>query len=445
MIEQNRGTLVLRSVPAGKVEERIGAFLSKVFKNVPNEKVVALVKKAPVVLSKNIPESAGRTIAANLEKLGAAVEFLPKAEKTQTSEPISAEKTSRQADPLAGTDAHLQEQGRPVEALAPKGNRLATFKASVVNGLAEVNKELWLVFSLLALAGVMNYLVTAQRMVLGFYTLPTLFSAYFYGRRHATLTAFASVFLVGLLAHYNPDLFAETIGASFIEDRWYDLTAWAGILVVTAYAMGTLHEHHEARVKELRQTYHGLLLILRQFISKDKYTENHSYRVSVYAAKIASFIGLSAQQIDDIRDASLLHDIGKLDISRDILYKASRLTQEEYEGIKKHVEKGADILEPVGGPLQRIIPLILAHHDRHDGSGYHPISGEEIPLEARVIAVADVYDSLTSDRPYRKAMSPFDAKEIIVKGSGTEFDPKVADAFLAAFRKGEKEVPEMFL
>jgi putative nucleotidyltransferase with HDIG domain len=274
-----------------------------------------------------------------------------------------------------------------------------------------------------------------------------LFSAYFYGRRHATLTAFASVFLVGLLAHYNQDLFAQMpeAEAQFVEGRWYDLTAWAGILVVTAYTMGTLHEHHEARVQELRQTYHGLLLILRQFVSKDKYTENHSYRVSIYGAKIAAYLGLNPQQIEDIRDASLLHDIGKLDISRQLLYKAARLTNEEYEGMKKHVDKGVEMLEPIGGPLRRILPIILAHHDRFDGSGYHPVSGEKIPLEARVIAVADVYDSLTSDRPYRKAMSPFDAKEIIVKGSGTDFDPKVVNAFSEAFHKGEMEVPDVII
>ncbi len=92
--------------------------------------------------------------------------------------------------------------------------------------------------------------------------------------------------------------------------------------------MGTLHEHHQAKVAELRQTYHGLLLILRQFVSKDKYTDNHSYRVSIYAAKIASYLGLSPQNVEDIRDASLLHDIGKLDVSRSLLYKAARLTQQ---------------------------------------------------------------------------------------------------------------------
>ena len=103
------------------------------------------------------------------------------------------------------------------------------------------------------------------------------------------------------------------------------------------------------------------------------------------------------------------------------------------------------MLEPVGGSLRRVLPIVLAHHDRFDGSGYHPTRGEEIPLEARIIAVADVYDSLTSDRPYRKAMSPFEAKEIIAKGSGTDFDPKVVEAFLAAFRRAEMEVPEVLV
>jgi HD-GYP domain-containing protein (c-di-GMP phosphodiesterase class II) len=87
-----------------------------------------------------------------------------------------------------------------------------------------------------------------------------------------------------------------------------------------------------------------------------------------------------------------------------------------------------------------VIPIILAHHDKFDGSGYHPTSGEEIPIESRIIAVADVYDSLTSDRPYRKAMSTFDARDIILKGSETEFDPRVVAAFQKAFRQGKLEI-----
>jgi putative nucleotidyltransferase with HDIG domain len=317
--------------------------------------------------------------------------------------------------------------------------------ASLIDRLGEVNKELWLILSLLALAALMNYLITGHRMVLGLYTLPTLFSAYFYGRRHATLTALASVFLVGLLAHFNTRLFNNAMEAQFVQGRWYDITAWAGILVVTAYAMGTLYDKSEARLRELRDTYHGVLHILRQFISKDKYTENHSYRVSIYATKIAAYLRLNPERIENVRAAALLHDIGKLDTSRQLLYKAARLSEDEYMEMKKHVEKSATMLEPAGGALRRIIPIILAHHDKFDGSGYRTNIGEEIPLEARIIAVADVYDSLTSDRPYRKAISPYEAKAIVTKGSGTEFDPRVVKAFLAAFAKGEMEVPEVVL
>lgn len=316
---------------------------------------------------------------------------------------------------------------------------------TIVRGrLTDVNKELWLVLSLFFLAGVMNFLIASHRMVLGFYVVPTLFSAYYYGRRHAVLTAFASLFMVILLVHFNPVLFS-TVGTGSPEDKWYDITIWGGILVVTAYAMGTLYDHKQNHLRELRETYHGVLLILRHFISKDEYTQNHSYRVSIYAAKVASYLGLNSERIEDVRAAALLHDIGKLDISREILYKAARLTQEEFEEMKRHVEKGVGMLESVGGSLRRVLPIILSHHDRFDGSGYHPTSGNDIPLEARIIAVADVYDSLTSDRPYRKAMSPFDAKEVVTKESGTEFDPQVVDAFLAAFRRGEMEVPEVLV
>jgi putative nucleotidyltransferase with HDIG domain len=309
--------------------------------------------------------------------------------------------------------------------------------------LEEVNKELWLLLSLFAICLMLNLVIDGQRMVLSFYTLPTLGSAYVYGRRHATLTAFGSVLLVCLMTWYNPVLFASTLAVdtSISTSTWLDITVWGGVLVITGYSMGTLYEHRATQISELRETYHGVLLILRHFIAKDTYTENHSYRVSVYAAKIATALDLLPDRVEDVRAAALLHDIGKLDVSRELLYKAARLTKEEYEQMQEHVSKGVAMLEPVGGSLRRVIPIVLSHHDKFDGSGYHPNRGDEIPIEARIISVADVYDSLTSDRPYRKAMSPFEAKEIIVKGAGTDFDPQVVDAFVDAFRRGELEVP----
>jgi len=207
--------------------------------------------------------------------------------------------------------------------------------------------------------------------------------------------------------------------------------------------MGTLHERSKTRLDELRETYHGVLLILQQFIAKDKYTQNHSYRVSIYASRIAGQLGLGIERVEDVRAAALLHDIGKLDVSRELLYKAAQLTKDEYEEIQEHVSKGVDFLAPVGGSLRRVIPIVLAHHDRYDGSGYHPTKGDEIPIEARIIAVADAFDAITADRPYRKGSTPFEAKEIILNRAGEAFDPRVVDAFVRAFNRNEMEVPEV--
>jgi putative nucleotidyltransferase with HDIG domain len=306
--------------------------------------------------------------------------------------------------------------------------------------LEQINKELLLVFSLFLIALLLNYLFASQKMLLSFYALPTIGSAYLYGRRHATLTAFASVLIVTLLLMFPHVLPGRAEAMGPIGSQWLELTVWGGSLMITGYLMGTLCEHQQAQLRELRETYHGVLMILRHFVSKDKYTENHSYRVSVYASQIAGQMRLSQERIEDVRAAALLHDIGKLEISRDILYKAAKLTAEEFTEMQKHVTRGVEMLEPVGGSLRRVIPIILAHHDKFDGSGYNTTRGEAIPLESRIISVADVYDSLTSDRPYRKAMPTTEAREVIAKGAGTDFDPQVVDAFMTAFRRGDLEI-----
>jgi putative nucleotidyltransferase with HDIG domain len=302
-----------------------------------------------------------------------------------------------------------------------------------------MNRELWLVLSLFAISLLLNQVIASQRMVLSFYVLPTIAAGYIYGRRHGTLTAVASVLLVvGLI------LFRASVEGGFADafglNDWLEIAVWGGTLMVTAYLMGTLSEHKNRQLAELRQTYQGVLLLLRHFISKDTYTENHCYRVSVYAARLAAQLNLSEDRIEDVRAAALLHDIGKLEISRDLLHKAARLTSDEYAQVQEHVPKAIEILEPVGGALSRVIPIILAHHDNFDGSGYRPTVGEAIPLEARIVSVADVYDALTSDRPYRKAMSTFEARDVITGGANTQFDPKVVAAFQTLFARGELEI-----
>ena len=315
-----------------------------------------------------------------------------------------------------------------------------------ISRLGDINKELLLILSIIAAAGVVNFFVAGQRLVLTFYNLPTLMAAYYFGRRRAVEAASASILFVVWMNLMNPNV----LGGS-LEWRtqgllaWSDLCVWAGFLLISAYATGSLYELGERRLGELRETYYGVLQILNQFIGNDKFTQNHSYRVSVYATTLAAEMRLPEQQIEDVRAAALLHDIGKLEISRDILYKAARLDEDETEEMKSHVEKGVRILNPVGGSLRRILPIILAHHDKFDGSGHHPSKGEEIPIEARIIAVADAYDAMISDRPYRKGMTPLEGRNAIIKSVGSDFDPAVVKAFEAAFRKQKLEIPEVMV
>jgi putative nucleotidyltransferase with HDIG domain len=319
-------------------------------------------------------------------------------------------------------------------------------KGKWLDSLMKVNKELLLILSIIVFAAIINFFVAGQKLVLSFYDLPTLFAAYYFGRARAVQTALASTLIVCWMNLMNPVALAS--GLSLVARQlmaWSDITIWGSFLMITAYAMGTLYERKEQSLVELRETYFGVLQILCGVVSNDKYTQNHSYRVSVYAARLADEMGLPEERIEDIRAAALLHDIGKLEISRQILYKAAKLSDEEIVEMQSHLAKGMDTLKPVGGTLRRVLPIILSHHDKYDGSGYHPTKGETIPLESRIITVADVYDSLTSDRPYRKAMSPFEARDIIIKGAGKDFDPHVVATFESAFRKRLMEVPEVLV
>ena len=299
---------------------------------------------------------------------------------------------------------------------------------------AEVNKDLWLILALLAIAAAANHLLAAQRLILGFYTLPTIFAAFYRGRRHATLTAAASALLVGFMSYINPDFWSGQPSGIY-NARLYDLATWGLMLMLTAYTMGTLHERFVSRSDELRQTYHGLLMILRQFINQDKDAANHSYRVSVYAVTIAEQMKLDHGRVELVRAAAMLLDLGKLDTSRDVLQRAAELTLSEQHQTP----------DPMAASMGRVLPIILAHHDHFDGGDYRPVDDEEIPLEARVIAVADVYDALINDRPYRKAVAPFEARETIRCGTGSEFDPVVVKAFLRAYDRGLLEVSEVYV
>lgn len=212
--------------------------------------------------------------------------------------------------------------------------------------LMRINKELLLILSIIVFAGVINFFVAGQKLILSFYDLPTLFAAYYFGRSRAVQTALASVLIVCWLNLMNPSALAS--GMSMTSRQlmaWSDIAIWGSFLLITAYAMGTLYEHKEKSLAELRETYYGVLQILCGVISNDKYTQNHSYRTSVYAARIAEEMRLSDERVEDIRAAALLHDIGKLEVSRQILYKAAKLSDEEIVEMQSHLDKGMDKLK----------------------------------------------------------------------------------------------------
>ncbi|MCX5682811.1 MAG: diguanylate cyclase [Planctomycetota bacterium] len=174
----------------------------------------------------------------------------------------------------------------------------------------------------------------------------------------------------------------------------------------------------------------GVRVLVHEQESRDPYAKHHSENVAHYAACIAQTLGLDFSQVGVIRRAGLLHDIGKIGVSDEILWKPSGLTADERKLMQRHVVVGVRILDQLRF-LEREVPLVRHHHERYDGRGYPDgISGETIPLGARILGVADAFDAIIADRPYRESRTVAQALQIIVEDSGRQFDPQVVDAIL---------------
>jgi putative nucleotidyltransferase with HDIG domain len=303
-----------------------------------------------------------------------------------------------------------------------------------------IDKDLIIILLLIAITGFIYFFVTNQRAFLNIFYIPVLLGSYFFGLRYALTAALSAIILVIGVAVIFPESFSAGRFEYTSLLRWIDIITWCVFLLFTAYLMGILNEKKERANKELRDIYNGVIEMLSLLLeSADHYTQGHSYRVSQMSHLMAKELALSPGETEDIRVAALLHDIGKMRVSGDILHKAGALTMMESTHMKKHAWNAVNLLEPLGNRVGSLLPLILHHHEKYDGSGYYNITQEDIPLGARIIAVADVYDALTTDRPYRKAFSPMQAKQEIQSGSGTHFDPDVVRAFDAIFPYIEKE------
>ncbi len=175
---------------------------------------------------------------------------------------------------------------------------------------------------------------------------------------------------------------------------------------------------------------------LQALEAKDEYTCGHAYRVAEFSVVVGKEMGLSQKEIDTVELSALLHDIGKIGVPEKILNKPAKVTDEEYQEIKKHPEHGLKILKSLEH-LELILPGILHHHERWDGKGYpDQLQGEKIPLAARIVCVTDAFDAMTSTRSYRKALPDSEALSRLKKDSGTQFDPIVVTALVRAYEKG---------
>jgi putative nucleotidyltransferase with HDIG domain len=163
---------------------------------------------------------------------------------------------------------------------------------------------------------------------------------------------------------------------------------------------------------------------------RDPYVGGHAAQVAIYAVGIAKELGLPSERIELVRQAAYLHDIGKLAIPEAILHKPGRLTEIEYEFIKKHTDIGADLLASTEG-LKHLAPFIRHHHERWDGAGYPlGLKGDEIPLEARILNVCDSVETMASDRPYHRGKSMREIIAEVERCAGTQFDPAISETFV---------------
>lgn len=280
-----------------------------------------------------------------------------------------------------------------------------------------------------------TYLIEEKSVILNFYYLPVLASGYFLGRRLGVLTAVFSILMIVISMVIFPNGF---IAEQDISKSILQLLSWGGFLILASVTVGTLYEQNEQRLRDLKNAYIGVLEILSKYLeSTDRYTKGHSVRVSELAMEIGIAMELSRQEVENVRVAGLLHDIGKVEISGEILRKAAQLTVEEKEIMEEHTVKGAYLLTSVGSVLKEVVPIVVSHHKYFMDLNPPNDLGKDtstIPLGARIIAVADAFDAMTSDRPYRKGMPPWEAMEEIVKNAGKQFDPEVIAAFKEVMR-----------
>lgn len=232
----------------------------------------------------------------------------------------------------------------------------------------------------------------------------------------------------------------ETLGVIYVDTRGTTNAFGKGDveLLVALAGPAAIAIKNAQFVAKLERAYHDTLVVLANAIEmRDHYTLGHTWRVTNFALAMGRELGWSEEELKRCEMGGVLHDVGKIAVDDAILRKPGHLTEEEYAKMRIHPERGARMMQD----CEQLIPLIpyaLYHHERYDGKGYpFGLKGEAIPLEGRLLAVADTFDAMTSNRPYRKGLDPEVAIAELEKGKGTQFDPVCVDALVKCYREGK--------
>ncbi len=246
---------------------------------------------------------------------------------------------------------------------------------------------------------------------------------------------------------YGVDAALSVIGLLVAKDlHAHPVVALAPLPLLGLLAVFARERHHRMKgMLELQDAYRGTALVLGDVVEADDgYTGEHCRMVVGLAVAVATKLGLGADHIRDLEFGALLHDVGKVAVPKEIINKPGKLDDAEWKIMKTHTIEGQKMLNQVGGFMRQVGSIVRSHHERWDGGGYPDgLVGEQIPLAARIIACCDSWNAMRTDRSYRRALSWETARCELIANSGTQFDPQVVEAFLAAIGSSEDEEAAM--
>ncbi|MEX2534702.1 MAG: HD-GYP domain-containing protein [Trueperaceae bacterium] len=262
--------------------------------------------------------------------------------------------------------------------------------------------------------------------------IPIVIAAYFFGLRGAIAVA-----VMAALAHSPLTTFVSLGSADGSADWLIRLVFYLGVAAVAGRLLGLVDERRKSLIRTQITALKSFAVVVE---TEDEPDGEHCERVAANARILGEGMGLKRPELEELYWAGLLHDIGKITVPREILRKPGGLTLEEYLVMRRHARLGANLLSSINS-FKRVAEGVGAHHERWDGSGYPGgLQGERIPLFGRILAIVDVFEALSSDRPYRKALARQDALEELRNGAGSQFDPRLVELYEQLFAQGRIKV-----